>query len=80
MQVITNPKQLGGLLLGRRKHLGLSQAQVAEKLGLSQSRLSELEANPQTLTIEQVLVLIKVLGLQMAVGDRTPSRKPKVEW
>jgi HTH-type transcriptional regulator / antitoxin HipB len=80
MQPITNPAQLGGLLLGRRKHLKLSQSEVAEKLGLSQSRLSELEASPETLTVAQLLVLMRVLGLQMAVGDRTPARNTKAEW
>jgi HTH-type transcriptional regulator / antitoxin HipB len=80
MQPITNPAQIGGLLLGRRKHLKLSQAEVAEKLGLSQSRLSELEASPETLTVAQLLVLMRVLGLQLTVGDRAPARKPKTEW
>ncbi len=80
MQTISTPKQIGGLLLGRRKHLKLSQTQVAEKLGLSQARLSELEANPQTLTVEQLLVLLRVLGLQMSVRDRGATRTTTVEW
>jgi HTH-type transcriptional regulator/antitoxin HipB len=80
MHVVMNSKQIGGLLLGRRKHLKLSQAQVAEKLGLSQSRLSELEAHPETLTSEQLLVIMRVLGLQMVIRDRAVSRNAKVEW
>lgn len=81
MHPITNPTQIGGLLQSRRKHLKLSQADVASRLGLSQNRLSELEANPQTLSAEQLLTLLKVLGLEMAIGQKdSGAGKPKVEW
>jgi HTH-type transcriptional regulator / antitoxin HipB len=79
MHAINNPAQIGATLAGRRKHLKLSQAEVADRLGLSQNRISELEASPQTLTVEQLLALLNVLGLEMTLGER-PGGKPKVEW
>jgi HTH-type transcriptional regulator/antitoxin HipB len=79
MQPINNPTQIGATLTGRRKHLKLSQADVADRLGLSQNRISELEANPQTLTVEQLLGLLNVLGLEMTLGERAGG-KAKVEW
>ena len=79
MHFINTATQIGATLTGRRKHLKLSQTEVANRLGLSQNRLSELEANPETLTVEQLLALLNVLGLEIAVGERTGS-KTKVEW
>ena len=63
----------------RWKTLKLSQTQVAERLGLSQNRLSELENNPQTLTLEQLLALLNALGLEISIRERD-ARSSKVEW
>jgi HTH-type transcriptional regulator/antitoxin HipB len=79
MHSINNPTQIGAILTGRRKHLKLSQTDVANRLGLSQNRISELEAQPQTLTVEQLLALLNVLGLELTLGERAGG-KPKVEW
>jgi len=79
MHLITSPTQIGATLTGRRKHLELSQTDVASRLGLSQNRLSELEARPETLTVDQLLALLNVLGLEMVISTSTAS-KPKVEW
>lgn len=79
MTAITHPNQIGATLQGRRRALKLSQTEVAERLGLSQNRLSELENRPETLTVEQLLALLNVLGLDLTIRER-PSGKPKVEW
>jgi HTH-type transcriptional regulator/antitoxin HipB len=78
MHPITHANQVGAALLGRRKALGLSQAQVAEKLGLSQNRISELEKEPDTLTVHQLLAIANVLGLELTIRERTNSRN--AEW
>ena len=80
MHLITTPKQIGANLTSRRKHLELSQTDVASRLGLSQNRLSELESRPETMTVEQLLALLNVLGLEMSLRERDASSKPKVEW
>ena len=79
MHSINNPTQIGATLTGRRKHLKLSQTDVANRLGLSQNRISELEAKPETLTVEQLLTLLNVLGLEMTLGERAGG-KTRVEW
>ena len=84
MHPMTTPAQIGATLAGRRKHLKLSQTDVASRLGLSQNRLSELENNPGTLTIDQLLALVNALGLELAIGERKPAGKAhgksRVEW
>jgi HTH-type transcriptional regulator/antitoxin HipB len=80
MYPISSATQIGATLASRRKHLKLTQAEVAEKLSLSQNRLSELEANPGTLTVDQLLALANALGLELRLGERASSGKAKVEW
>lgn len=79
MRTITTTQQIGAMLAARRKHLKLSQAQVAAKIGLSQNRLSVLEKNPAVLTARQLLALLNALDLDLALGERT-RHKTNIEW
>jgi len=80
MHPITTATQLGAILAGQRKQLDLTQSDVAKRLGVGQNRLSQLEARPETLTVEQLLALINMLGLEMRVAERAAPGKSKVEW
>lgn len=82
MHPINHPKQVGAALSARRKALKLSQTQVAQRLGLSQNRLSELENKPETLTVGQLLTLLNVLGLSLTIDRQTthPQAQARVEW
>ena len=80
---ITSPNQIGAIIAARRKQRGLSQAQLAARVGLSQNRLSVLEKNSGTLTARQLIVLLNALGLDLDIDDRgqpNPADKPKAEW
>jgi HTH-type transcriptional regulator/antitoxin HipB len=79
MHPITTTTQIGAILSARRKHLDLTQEQVASRLGLSQNRLSVLESRPETLTVEQLVALLAVLGLEMRIDERSPART-RSEW
>ena len=46
--------------------------------GLSQNRISELENQPDTLTVQQLLDMANVLGLELRLGERATSKK--TEW
>ena len=79
MRAITTPSQVGAILATRRKHLKLSQTEVAQKVGLSQNRLSVLEANPSALDTRKLLAWLHALGLEMTLGEKSAG-KAKVEW
>jgi HTH-type transcriptional regulator/antitoxin HipB len=70
MHAITTTAQLGATLTARRKHLELTQEKLASRVGLSQNRLSVLESRPETLTVEQLVALLEVLGLEMRITER----------
>ncbi len=83
-QRLSTARQAGVLLSSRRKALGLSQAELAAKLGVSQARVSELENRPETLTLDRLLAMLKVLNLEITITDsiaiKQPANKPTSEW
>ncbi|HKU89959.1 MAG TPA: helix-turn-helix domain-containing protein [Steroidobacteraceae bacterium] len=79
MHPVTTATQVGATLAARRRHLKLTQEQVASRLGLSQNRLSVLESRAETLTVDQLIALLNVLGLEMRIEERS-APKSKAEW
>lgn len=69
-QVIRTPHQLGQLLQGRRKALGLSQTALGAQAGMSQKRMSALELGPERITLERLLLLLSALGLELVVREK----------
>jgi HTH-type transcriptional regulator/antitoxin HipB len=81
MQYVNAPNQLGKILAARRKTLRLSQSEVAAKLGISQNRLSELEDRADKLTVDRLLSLLNLLGLELSVQERSAVQDAsRVEW
>ena len=79
-QLITNPNQLGEILRGRRKARRIPQQALAAKLGISQSRLSTLEADTAPLTLDRLLLVAKLLGLELVLQDKPEKTVTKAEW
>jgi HTH-type transcriptional regulator / antitoxin HipB len=82
-QPITTAAQLGVLLHSARKSRKLTQAQLAARIGISQTRLSDLELAPGTLSVDQLLAVCAQLGLQLILRTREelPSSDPTAaDW
>jgi HTH-type transcriptional regulator / antitoxin HipB len=71
--------QVGALLLARRQALKLSQQEVASRLAISQNRLSELERNPNRLTLERLLAYANLVGMEVVLQPKATA-KPSTEW
>lgn len=69
-QLLSVPSQVGQILRAARKGAKLSQKDLAARLGLSQNRLSELETDPGTMRVDQLLALMAALGLELQVQPR----------
>ncbi len=69
-QILSLSKQLGPLLQAARKAAGLSQTELAQRLGISQSRISAMELDPGTINVEQLLALLAVLNLEVLVQPK----------
>jgi HTH-type transcriptional regulator/antitoxin HipB len=80
--MISNPDQLGQVLQGARKVAGLTQAEAAARLDISQSRISHMELNPETISAGQLLALLGAYDLDLVVQDRAigEAEIQKFEW
>jgi HTH-type transcriptional regulator/antitoxin HipB len=71
--LISIADQLAPQLRSLRKVRRLSQADLALKLGLSQSRIAAIERNPAAVSAGQLLDFLKVLGVDLVLRDtQTP--------
>ncbi|MDO9436202.1 helix-turn-helix domain-containing protein [Hydrogenophaga sp.] len=70
--LISISDQLAPQLRSLRKVRRLSQADLALKLGVTQSRIAAIERNPSAVSAGQLLDLLKVLGVDLVLRD-TPA-------
>ena len=79
--LVTGP-QLGQVLQAARKARRMSQATLATRIGLSQSRVSHLELNAQDLSVAQLLAWSSALDLELSLGPRAgkPQSGTKADW
>jgi HTH-type transcriptional regulator/antitoxin HipB len=68
--VVRTAEQLPALLKAFRKNAGLTQEQVAVRLGVTQQTLSALERNAQRVSAERLLQLLGILGADMVLQPR----------
>jgi HTH-type transcriptional regulator/antitoxin HipB len=57
--------QIGAHLKSLRKLRGLSQAQLGQRLGVGQARVAAIEADPGAVSVEQLLRVFQVLGVDL---------------
>ena len=79
-EILSVADQLGPLLQAARKSAGLSQTALAQRLGISQSRLSAMELNPASINLAQLLALCSALGLELRLQTRADGHRAKPEW
>ncbi|MEG5546710.1 helix-turn-helix transcriptional regulator [Enterobacter asburiae] len=65
--------QLRPLLIGFRKVNGLTQKDVAERLGVTQQTYARLEANPGSAGIERLFKVFTVLGVEIELSSPLAS-------
>ncbi|HEX7909259.1 MAG TPA: helix-turn-helix transcriptional regulator [Paraburkholderia sp.] len=83
LNLIATSDQVAQLLAASRRQAGLTQSEAAARIGVSQSRISALETDAAALTLEQLLALCGVYGLQLQLRDRSqplPGPAPVAEW
>jgi transcriptional regulator with XRE-family HTH domain len=63
-----------------RKQLNITQQQLAEKLGVSQSYVAKLEGGEANPTLERIGSLLAILNLSLVTTTTTLSPYPESEW
>jgi HTH-type transcriptional regulator/antitoxin HipB len=76
-----SPSQIGNLIRRQRKKLGLSQAQLGEKVGLRQATVSLIETGNPAARIDTLLALLASLDLEfrIALRSRQSLREQDIE-
>lgn len=65
--------QLPLLLKGFRKEKGLTQAGMAERLGITQQSYAYFEANPATATLERLYTVLRMLDIEISLAPTSPA-------
>jgi len=60
--------QMPLILKGFRKERGLTQAAMAEKLGITQQSYAYFEANPATATLDRLFMVLRILGVEISLN------------
>ncbi|WP_231298703.1 helix-turn-helix transcriptional regulator [Stenotrophomonas sp. SXG-1] len=64
-----------------RRQAGLSQAQLAEQLGISRQAVGALERDPASASFERLMRIWAVLGLEVSLQQRSPQENlSSLEW
>jgi transcriptional regulator with XRE-family HTH domain len=75
-------QQLRPVLQGFRKSKGLTQAQLAARLGISQQSYAKLEADPAKASFERLFTILQLLRVEVALRpmDQQDPAAAKLEW
>lgn len=81
---IRTAEQLPVVLQAFRKQAGMTQVATAMRLGVTQQTLSAMERNADKASVDRLLALLSVLGVEMVLRrvDDAPSSKPSTnpDW
>ena len=78
MQAFTvhTTEQLPQLLKAFRKNAGLTQADVALRLGVTQQTVSALERNAEAVSAARLMKLLNILGVEWVLQNRSEPTVP----
>ena len=73
---IKNLNQLPLIIKAFRKEQGLTQAAMAEKLGISQQSYAHFEARPATASLERLFTVLRLLNVDLSVDHAASAVAP----
>lgn len=80
--LVVSPHQLGQVSRGVRKSKGLTQEELASRVGLRQKTVSLFETDPGHTSIERLFQMLAALELELVVREKkpVPGFSPEAEW
>ena len=83
MDIIRVPEQVGAVLRAARLQRGMTQAEVAARLGISVQAMSRLEKHAGRASFDRIHRLCLLLGLEIALqtkGGASVQEPLPTEW
>lgn len=75
--IVRTSEQLPALLRAFRKQAGLTQAEAAVRLGVTQQTMSALERNAEKVSAARLMKLLSILGVELVLRkDDAPASTP----
>lgn len=74
-----SPPQIGAIVRRTRRVRGLTQAQLADKIGIRQATISSIEKGGSGTNLRTLLDVLAALHLQLYVGERRKTSKEDIE-
>ena len=76
---VRSSSALGRSLRGARRGKGLTQAQLAERAGIGQPTVSNVERNAGNVSLDTLLRILAALGLELGLHERA-SQGAAAPW
>jgi len=78
--LIRSPKELALLVISQRKKLKLSQAEVADLVGLKQKTISAFENKPEGTKLETLFHILSAVKLDVTVLSKDKTTLIESQW
>ena len=70
---ITRPEQLGAFIKDYRSKNGLTQSDIAKRVGVRTATVSDFENKPQSCKLETFFKILAALNLSLGLNTRNPE-------
>lgn len=77
LEILRLRVRFGEQVRAARIEAGLTQAQLAERLGRSQKYVSLIETGGRRLPIDAMMLIMRALGLALEIGTRPLGAEPQ---
>lgn len=74
-----SPKQIGAIIMRVRRERKLTQADLAQKVGLRQEAISKIESGNGSTRLSTILDVLAALDLDITIGSRRTSSSADIE-
>lgn len=71
--------QLRPILRAFRKERGLTQKELAQRLNISQQRYAQMEARPEAVSLDQLLGVLQILGVELTLSPKSAPPQPPAQ-
>lgn len=78
--VIHSPKELAIMAANQRKKLGLTQSEIADKVGLKQKTISAFENNPESVMLTTTFLILSSLHFTIELKPKNKDNELDVKW
>ncbi len=78
-ELARTPRQIGSIIQRARKKRCWSQSQLAERAGLRQATISQIESGEKLAKLDTILAVLAALDLEFRIDERTKGYGQDIE-